>query len=383
MRGKAPVVRVLPEGRYSLSLKARTVLIEGELNDLLWDMFVYRYTLQKVVDALWELDKLPTLNQCHQMFYKTLRERYGFRAHVAKQLYKYALALVKASRNSGGSKPIIKKMSIRLDRYDARVDLRNMVVEIIIREKRYKLRILHDPTYIKKFLGRKWYEVVVKYENGSLWISIPFEFEYKPYEPRDAIAIDINLRKLTIFDGSKVRRFDTRFVDALSHKAHAEELQRKYPNRWRFNERILNRIRSLHRRGKNIVVDWCRKFAKYVVAKARKRRAAIVLEDLKKLWSVKSQTSSRLAWKLSRFAYRKLQLAIVTKAIEYNVPVFFIDPRNTSRTCPRCGNKLQYIHRLGICTKCGLKTDRDTVGAINIYLRGCGGALGLPRTLPR
>jgi len=74
--------------------------------------------------------------------------------------------------------------------------------------------------------------------------------------------------------------------------------------------------------------------------KARKTRSAIALEDLEKLWLNSSQKSSSLADKLSRFAYRKLQLAIITKAIEYSVPVIFVDPRNTSSTCPRCRAKL-------------------------------------------
>ncbi len=377
MRGFAPAVRVLPEGRYSITLKARAILVGGDLRELLWDIYLYCYVLQKIVDALWELDRLPTLNQVHQMFYRALRECYGFRAHVAKQLYKYGLSLVKSARGSKGSKPKIRKMCIRLDKYDAKVDLEKMIVEIIIREKRYRLKILHDSDYVRKFIGKKWYEVIIKHENGSLWICIPFEFMYSPYVPRGAVAIDINLRKLTVFDGKKIRRLDTRFINALTLKAHAEKLQRKYPKRWRYNKRILNRIRSLHRRARNIIIDWCRKVAKYIVVKALRSRSIIILEDLEKLWHVRSQNSSRLAWLLSRFAYRKLQQAIITKCVEYNVPIIFVDPRNTSRTCPRCSSEIEYIHRLGYCRKCGLIADRDTIGAINIYLRGCGGALGL------
>ncbi|RLG58999.1 transposase, partial [Candidatus Geothermarchaeota archaeon] len=193
--------------------------------------------------------------------------------------------------------------------------------------------------------------------------------------------IDINLRQLTLYDGRKVRRVRTRFMEALSLKAYAEELQRKYPKRWRYNLRILNRIRSLHRRARNIVVDWCRKFAKYIVLKARKTGSAIVLEDLEKLWQTRSQSDSKLAWKLSRFAYRKLQLAIITKAIEYQVPIIFVNPRSTSKACPRCGSELRYWHRLGICPVCGYKRDRDVIGAINIYqraLKGMCGVLGYP-----
>jgi putative transposase len=117
------------------------------------------------------------------------------------------------------------------------------------------------------------------------------------------------------------------------------------------------------------VIDWCRKFAKYIVLKAKRTKSIIVLEDLEKLWLNASKKSSSLADKLSRLAYRKLQLAIITKAIEHNVPVIFVNPRNTSSVCPRCGVKLTYNHRLAICRKCGFIADRDTVGAMNIYFK--------------
>ncbi len=369
MRGLAPALRVLPEGRHLLTLKARAVLVNGDLRDLLWDMYVYCYALQKTIDALWELDKIPSLSQVHQLFYRALREKYGFRAHVTMQLYKYALALVKSAKSNGGSKPKIRKLSVRLDKYDAKVNLERMEVEIVIRNKRYRLKLLHNLNYIKKFIGRKWYEVIVKWENNSLWVCIPFEFEYKPYKPERIMAVDINLKQIVLFDGKRIRRINTRFIEALSLKAHAENIQRKYPKRWRYNPRILNRIRELHRRSKNIITDNCRKIAKSIVLKAKRLRACIVLEDLEKLWFVRSQENSKLAWKLSRFAYRKLQNAIITKAIEYSVPVIFVDPKNTSNMCPRCCSKLEYVYRLGYCRNCGLIADRDTIGAMNLYFR--------------
>ncbi len=103
--------------------------------------------------------------------------------------------------------------------------------------------------------------------------------------------------------------------------------------------------------------------------KARRTWSAIILEDLEKLWFNASRKSSSLADKLSRFAYRKLQLAIITKAIEYGVLIIFVNPRGTSTTCPRCRTKLSYDHRLSMCSRCGLVADRDIVGSINIYLK--------------
>ena len=44
--------------------------------------------------------------------------------------------------------------------------------------------------------------VHVKYENKRLYVSIVFEFNYKPYTPRGIIAPDVNLRTVTVYDGS-------------------------------------------------------------------------------------------------------------------------------------------------------------------------------------
>jgi len=101
---------------------------------------IYRHALQRVVDALWEPDKLPKRSQAHQMFYAMLRS-YGLRAHVAKNVYDQALALVKASRENGGSRPTVKRLSARLDYCDAKVDSKSAVVEIALREKRYVLKL--------------------------------------------------------------------------------------------------------------------------------------------------------------------------------------------------------------------------------------------------
>jgi len=352
-----------------LTLKARGVLVDGSLNELREELYLTRKAIQYIVDALWELDKLPTLNQLHQMFYKMLRDQ-GFRAHQCKQIYKYALSVVKSTKSSSGKKPVLKKLSARLDKYDAKVDLENRIVVVKLRDKVFKIKLLHRKDYITRFIGRKWYEVIVSIDKqGRIWICIPFRWEYNPYKSKRLFSIDINLKKVVIYNGRRVRRIDTRYVEALYLKHLAEEVQKRHSYAWRRNKRWLEIIRALHRKSRNIVVDWSRKFAKYIVLKAKKTKSAIVLEDLERLWSSASRKSSSLADKLSRFAYRKLQQAILTKVIEYNVPVIFIDPRNTSSTCPRCRYKLSYNHRLAICPRCGFMTDRDTIGAMNIYLK--------------
>jgi len=74
-------------------------------------------------------------------------------------------------------------------------------------------------------------------------------------------------------------------------------------------------------------------------------------------------------WKTLYLDYRTLQNAIITKAIEYNVPLYFIDPRGTSKSCYGCGSELVFHGRLGICLRCGFIVDRDKNASMNIYKR--------------
>ncbi|MFZ8782703.1 MAG: RNA-guided endonuclease TnpB family protein, partial [Desulfurococcaceae archaeon] len=63
----------IPEGACHRALKAEAEVVEGDSNDLLWDLTLYRRAIQRAVDALWELDKVPSRSQAHQMLYNVLR----------------------------------------------------------------------------------------------------------------------------------------------------------------------------------------------------------------------------------------------------------------------------------------------------------------------
>jgi len=369
MRAYIPrAARGMPDAPYMKALKAEAEVVGGSLDGLLLDLALYRYTTQKVIDVLWITRTTLDRKTVHRQFYKMIRS-YGFRAHVARNMYKTAVALVKSAKSSEGSKPQLEKLSARLDTQDAKVDLEVGLVRIALRDSWYTLKLKHRAGYIERFKGLQWREVHVKYENGRLYVSIVFKAWYKPYRPKGFIALDINLRHVVVFDGSNVWRYETRFYEALALKARAEELQRRYPRTWRFSKRVNARLRSLHRRAKSIIVDWSWKLAKEIVLKARRLGYGIALESLDGLLKAVKRRGWKARWKLARFAYRRLVKAIICKALEWNVPIIIVNPRGTSTTCPKCHSKLSYEHRLAICRKCGYKRERDIVGATNTWTR--------------
>ena len=98
----------------------------------------------------------------------------------------------------------------------------------------------------------------------------------------------------------------------------------------------------------------------------------IVLESLDGIRN-RLKASKRFNRMMSSWAFRQLIDFIEYKAARYGIPVVFVDPRGTSRTCPYCGHNsrsnrpTQSSFR---CVACGYRDNADAVAAINIARRG-------------
>jgi IS605 OrfB family transposase len=122
-----------------------------------------------------------------------------------------------------------------------------------------------------------------------------------------------------------------------------------------------------------------RRFAKHVnhclskriVAKAECTKRAIALEDLTHIRTrMKARRSQRAT--LHTWAFAQLRSFIAYKARLRGVPVHFIDPRNTSRTCPMCGHCATENRKRQasfVCTSCGFAGPADVIAAGNIASR--------------
>ena len=104
-------------------------LPEGSCDRLLEFLRLYRDAVQMVVDRVWNLDTRLSKKRLHRLFYSDLMSM-GFRAHHAKEVYLYARSLVESARSNGGRKPVLRKLSARVDRYDYRLDLDSMVLTL-------------------------------------------------------------------------------------------------------------------------------------------------------------------------------------------------------------------------------------------------------------
>jgi len=328
---------------------------------------------QMVVDRIWGINEKLSRRKPHKLFYNDLVSM-GFRAHHAKEVYVYAEGLVESARSNGGRKPVLRRLSARVDKYDYRLDLDNMTLTLKLHSgHEVKLKLIISRDRVEKFRGWSNYEIVVKYEDGEFWISVYFRRAIKPVKPRTIVAIDLNFDNVTIvvvtLDGRlvKLKRFKTPHRKILTHKIWIERIQRRYSRSWRFIKGVRRAIERHGKRMRNISWDYAHKIGDLIAELAFKYQSVIILEDLEELRE-NSKKDKRFNKKLGLWFYRRIQFCIEYEAGERNLEVAKVNPRGTSSKCPRCGKKLaEYGHRVLRCRKCNFIGDRDVIATLNLY----------------
>jgi IS605 OrfB family transposase len=301
----------------------------------------------------------------HKELYRELREWFRLSSRIALDCYRDALANTKAWRRNPhkGKRPRVKKLSMLLHPGSG-YRIEDGHVEII---GGIKLKIIGWDRRYDEYENR---EARLIYREGRmiLWISkrIPRPEQYKP---RDAIAIGINERKIVYGDSEINKDIDTAVDRAYKYKILAENLQRKYSSprypAWMRRKAIHNRIRSYHRKARNVLEDWARKAPLKILRLAVRLGRAVAREDLTGLVEALRKLPKNHRVKLIIMGYSRLVKWIDWQSAKHGAPLVIVDPRGTSSECPKCDSKLEENgYRILRCPRCGFEADRDVIGKL-------------------
>ena len=354
------------------ALKMRA-LPEGSYDKLLEFLRLYRNAVQIVVNEIWSINEKLSKKKLHRLFYSDL-VRLGFRAHHAKEIYVYAESLVESAKSNYGKKPIFRRLTARIDKYDYKLDLETMTLTLKLHSNyEVKLKLVAPRERIEKFKDWKNYEMVVKYDGKNFWVSIYFRRIVRPFKPRRIMTIDLNFDNITLailtIDGKllKLKRFKTSHKKILTHSIWIERIQKRYSKSWRFIKDIRRAIKKHGDRIKNISWNYAHKIGDLIAELAFRDCSLIVLEDLEKLRN-NTKRNKKFNKELTLWFYHRIKFCIEYEAKERNLKVIKINPRSTSSKCPICGNKLvEDRYRILRCRKCDFIGDRDVIAIINLY----------------
>jgi putative transposase len=282
---------------------------------------------------------------------------------------------VESARGNGGRKPVLRRLSARVDRYDYRLDLDSMTLTLKLHNGyEVKLRLVTSRERVERFRGWSNYELVVKYD-GEFWVSVYFRRAVRTVKPGTVMTIDLNFDNVTlaIFALSgrllKLRRFKTPHRKLLTHRIWIERIQERYPRSWRFVKGIRRAIERHGERIRSISWDYAHKLGDSIAKLALRFRSVVVLEDLEKLRE-NGKRDKKFNKRLGLWFYRRIQFCVEYEARERNLKVVKVNPRGTSSKCPRCGGRLfEDGYRVLRCRRCGFVGDRDVTATINIYRR--------------
>jgi IS605 OrfB family transposase len=318
--------------------------------------------------------------------FRTLKDRYNLPDWLIEGALLEATAMIRQWYGSGtlerGHRPIAKapRLYVLSEWYNPKQGYLEL-------PKGLRLRELGRNRKYDNYPNAKWARLVYREEYDAFFLELSKVIKVPPprKDLRGALAVDINLNEIVVGNTDKYleRRYPTAFEKLDSYRKFLEVLRRKYPRNGSYDplERrkgLRHRVWLTGRKMSELSKHSLMSIANEIVELALALGYPIVLEELKGLRVKLVEESNKpkeVKAKVRVMNYYKFDRWLIEKAKLHGIPVFFIDPRGTSTTCPRCGGKMVQVEdpvigkRTMVCTQCGFKEDRDTVALINLTRR--------------
>jgi len=302
-------------------------------------------------------------NRLSRAFYATVREKFELPSQLTCSLFRQVTASYKTMKSSGKWNLAVYKrptlpLTFRRDLLQNRKGVTILGKPVVLNHPSIPESGWKDSKL--KRVGKQWY-LILAHE-----VEIP-----EPKAEGCIVGVDFGIKRLMVATNSANNR-------TFFFKGGMENHRRSCIRRERASiqsvgtkgsRRLLRRMSGheaavtesmLHRASKQLVG--------YAVANGAR---AVAVEDLSNIRDGSLSKGKDLRSKVHRWPYAQGQFFIAYKCAAAGISFEKVDPKNTSRGCPRCGY-VSASNRKGLhfkCGKCGHQDDSDRVGSENIRLR--------------
>ena len=333
---------------------------------------------QKAVNWL-VTNKRTSLNSVRHALYYPLRQQFSeLHSHWVVSALKTATNIVhifnKRKRKGQAKRPKLKRPSVTLSSRLFKVSFDGKYLKVTIFKSANDLEpivLWFKPHHKYRRLLGEWRAGKCTMGQITLTrnsINIPLKFPDVPmYQPQTVIGIDSNENSLDYFNAEtgKLGTIDTSEVARINRDY---DRRVKKATKGKRNPKAKKRVQAKYgklrrERTKNL---W-HLIALMLVQMAVRQQGALVLERLNGMKARLIKASKRLRRRLlNHWSIMTFHRILEAKARAFGVPLIFVDPNGTSRSCPVCGVSLR--GQAKVCPSCGLS--RHYVAAINIAYRG-------------
>jgi IS605 OrfB family transposase len=238
------------------------------------------------------------------------------------------------------------------------------------------IEALNSPKRTKHFKEIELCDPLIKKEDNRYFLIFPIrklvelpsiEDSSKKLDKKfNILAIDVNLDDVCFavykIDANSYKRI---FIDRI--KWNIGEWQRVRRINEFAQKRYGNYATKLWRKLRLRNMGVCQRLSNEIVKIAMRYKCiAMIYEDLSNNFQKRNKDYN---YKIHMWFYGKI-VNYLTSIAEWNgISTIFVNPKNTSKKCPKCNNELKEcnntIHNLE-CKKCGFKDDRDWIAVANI-----------------
>ena len=328
-----------------------------------------RHTLEQanaacrfVSDSAWET-KIYRQYDLHHKCYQAVREQFGLSAQVTVRVIAKVADAYKLDRKTKRTFRATGSIA-----YDDRIltwRLQDQTVSIWTVNGRLRIPFACGEQQLELLQTRQG-ESDLGFYKGLFFLSATCEVdEPKPIDVEGALGVDLGVVNIAVDSDGQVHSASHINNVRYRHRRLRAKLQARGT---RSAKRKLKRLSGKERR---FAKDTNHCISKKLVAKAKDTNRAIAMEDLE---GIRERVTVRRKQRttLHNWAFFQLRSFVTYKAKRVGMPVFLVDPRNTSRTCPECGH-VDKANRPSqskfSCMVCGFAGLADHIAAINIGRR--------------
>jgi putative transposase len=333
-----------------------------------------------IAQVCWE-EGLTNTNTAHHRVYGETRARFGLGAQLAVCARMKAVEAIKAvnAKQRETCPGFGPRGSVR---YDARS-------YSLMGQERVSLNTLAGRITCRLALGERQHAMLrdsawniggaeLVWWRGSYYLHVSQSREVpEPTSLAGSAPLGVDLGIANLATDSEGQHFTGARIHQARMRYHAHR-QRLQQCGTRSAKKRLRRVAGREARFQK---DTNHCISKVLVTKAVVARKALALEDLS---GIRERTTVRRAHRYARhsWAFFQLRAFLAYKAAWAGIPVYLVDPRDTSRTCSRCGH-CEKANRKSqaefFCRRCGYSIHADVNAAINISRAAVNRPIVLPR----